>query len=95
MKLDLLNRAVTAAALVALAVTLGVWLTRSSLTAAPPTPSKAAPKPTLAPPQPRTTTSTTEVQIEVEIAPPFPVAKPAEPRPTSKPFRGRGLFRRR
>ena len=34
-RLDLLNRVITAAALVALAVTLGVWLTRSPLTAAP------------------------------------------------------------
>ena len=34
-RLDLLNRVITAAALVALAVTLGVWLTRSPLTTAP------------------------------------------------------------
>ena len=53
MKLDLLNRAFTAAALVALAVTLGVWLTRSPLTAAPAAaPVKIAPEPTLAPPPP-------------------------------------------
>ena len=33
-RFDLVNRVLTAAALVALAVTLGVWLTRSPLTAA-------------------------------------------------------------
>ena len=35
MKLEMLNRAATAAVLVALAITLGVWLTRKPLTAAP------------------------------------------------------------
>lgn len=35
MKLEILNRALTAAALVALAITLGMWLTRKPLTAAP------------------------------------------------------------
>jgi hypothetical protein len=86
---DLLNRVIAAAALVALAVTLGVWLTRSPLTAAPaatpPTvaplpspvksirPAEALREPTLAPlPPPAVVTPstvTTEVQVEVEIAP--------------------------
>ena len=83
MKLETLNRALTAAVLVALAVTLGVWLTRSPLTAAPlpvapapvlptvkPAPSEALATPTLAPlPLPAPATTTTEVQVEVEIAP--------------------------
>ena len=58
MKLELLNRALTAAALVALAITLGVWLTRSPLTAAPkpdaaPTPVRPYPAKPLIPPTPR------------------------------------------
>jgi hypothetical protein len=103
MKLDLLNRAITAAALIALAVTLGVWLTRAPLTAAPATtPVKTAPEPTLAPPPPQPTVTPTviEVPVEVEIAAAAepPVAKPAEPEAQSKPLfqpRHRGLFRRR
>ncbi len=125
---DLLNRAITAAALVALAVTLGVWLTRSPLTAAPaatpPTvtpllppvksirPTEALPEPTLAPLPPPAgaapSTTTTEVQVEVEIAPllipPAPVAadppaanpadEKAEPQSNCQPRR-RGLFLRR
>ena len=126
---DLLNRVITAAALVALAVTLGVWLTRSPLTAAPaattpPTvaplpspvksirPAEALCEPTLAPlPPPAAVTPntvTTEVQVEVEIAPqpipPAPVvtdppaAKPAdakaEPQSNYQPRRW-GLFLRR
>jgi hypothetical protein len=90
-RLDLLNRALTAAVLVALAVTLGVWLTRSPLTAAPlpvapapvlptvkPAPAEALATPTLAPlPLPAPATTTTEVQVEVEIAPlPIPPATP-------------------
>lgn len=103
MKLDLLNRVITAAALIALAVTLGVWLTRAPLTAAPATtPVKAAPEPNLAPPPPPPTVTPTviEVPVEVEIAAAAepPAAKPAEPnpepRPVSQPHR-RGLFRRR
>jgi hypothetical protein len=110
MKLDLLNRVLTAAALVALAVTLGVWLTRAPLTAAPATtPVKIAPEPILAPPPPAPPTVTPtiiEVPVEVEIAAEAdepPAAKPtkeklAEPTPKSKaacqPGR-RGLFRRR
>ena len=111
-RLDLLNRVITAAALVALAVTLGIWLTRSPLTAAPAAtpPVKAAealPEPTLAP-LPPPTANTTEVQLEVEIAPAAPIAadppavkpteKPAdakaEPQSNYQPSR-RGLFRRR
>ena len=107
-RLDLLNRALTAAALVALAVTLGVWLTRSPLTAATPAapvvkpaPAEALATPTLAPlPLPAPATTTTEVQVEVEIAPlPIPpAAKPAdpkaEPQSNCQPHR-RGMFRRR
>lgn len=53
MKLELLNRALTAAALVALAITLGVWLTRAPLTAAPACPGTtpdATPAPVKTPP---------------------------------------------
>jgi hypothetical protein len=105
-RLDLLNRALTAAVLVALAVTLGVWLTRSPLTAAPlpvapapvlptvkPAPAEALATPTLAPlPLPAPATTTTEVQVEVEIAPlPIPpAAKLAEPQNTHSPYQGRG-----
>ena len=114
-RLDLLNRVITAAGLVTLAVTLGVWLSRPPLTAAPPSaPAKAAREPTPAPPPipsgpPRT--ATTEVQIEVEIAPPASAAadssvtgpapravKPAWPKCEPQPrrqSRRRGLFRRR
>jgi len=103
MKLDLLNRAITAAALIALAVTLGVWLTRAPLTAAPATtPVKTAPEPTLAPqpPPPQVTPTVIEVPVEVEIAATTdpPAIKPAEPKPESKSNhepRRRGLFRRR
>jgi hypothetical protein len=117
---DLLNRVITAAALVALAVTLGVWLTRSPLTAAPaaippaatPVPpsvkaAEALPESTLAPLPPPTAT-TTEVQLEVEIAPAAPIAAdPPAVKATEKPANGkaepqsnyqprrRGLFRRR
>ena len=103
-RLDLLNRVITAAALVALAVTLGVWLTRSPLTAAPAaSPTKIAPEPILAPPpfpvRPAATPTIIEVPVEVEIAATEPpTAKPAEPKPepqsTDQPRR-RGLFRRR
>jgi len=126
---DLLNRVITAAALVALAVTLGVWLTRSPLTAAPaattpPTvaplpppvkcirPAEALREPTLALlPRPAVVTPstvTTEVQVEVEIAPPLispapvvtdpPAANPADakakPQSNYQPHRW-GLFLRR
>jgi hypothetical protein len=108
MKLDLLIRSITAAALVALAITLGVWLTRAPLTTAPAAPSvKIAPEPIPAPApvRPATTPPTVtptviEVPIEVEIAATAepPTVKPAEPNPESKPTyqpRRRGLFRRR
>ena len=105
MKLNLLNRAITAAALVALAITLGVWLTHAPLTAAPAPPQKIAPEPVLAPPpvpvRPATMPTIIEVPVEVEIAAtadPSPAATPAEPKPepksASQPHR-RGLFRRR
>jgi hypothetical protein len=106
-RIDLLNRALTAAALVALAVTSGVWLTRSPLTAATPAPAEAEESPALAPlPLPAPAATTTEVQIELEIASPTtpvvadppPAAKPAEtkrePQNTYQPRR-RSLFRRR
>ena len=106
MKLDLLNRVITAAVLAALAITLGVWLTHTPLTAAPAAaPVKIAPEPTLAPPpapvRPATTPAVIEVPVEVEIAtaadpPPAaaPTAPKPEPKPASQPHR-RGLFRRR
>jgi hypothetical protein len=101
---DLLSRLTTAAALIASAVALGVWLTLAPLTAAPPV--KIAPEPILAPtPTPPTVTPTTiEVPVEVEIAAPIAavpeplaakVVEPrTEPRPACQPCR-RGLFRRR
>ena len=116
MKRDLLNRVITAAALVALAVTLGVWLTRSPLTAAPaaapppiaplPPPVKsiraaeALPEPTLAPPLhpagAAPSTTTTEVEISYEIAPPSKTEKPAEtPKANHQSSGRRGWFRRR
>jgi hypothetical protein len=98
MKLDILSHTVTAAVLVALAITLGVWLTRAPLTASPPAaPVKIVHEPTLAPPPPPKVTPTViEVPVEVEIAatePPAAEAK-AESRPTYQP-RHRDLFRRR
>ena len=104
MKLDLLNRTITAVVLVALAITLGVWLTRAPLAAAPAaTPVKIAPEPISAPPpvpvEPATTPTVIEVPVEVEVAAAAEplAAKPAEgtskPRPTYQPRR-RGLFRR-
>lgn len=98
MKLDLLNRTITAVALVALAIALGVWLTRAPLAATPAAaPVKITPEPILAPPpapvQPSTTPTIIAVPVEVEIA-----AEPAEPRPELKPAyqpHRRGLFRRR
>jgi hypothetical protein len=105
MKLDLLNRTVTAVTLVALAIALGVWLTRTPLTAAPvATPVRIAPEPTLAPPpislESAMTPTVIEVPVEVEIAAPAepPAAKPVEPKPEPQPVnppRHRGLFRRR
>ena len=109
MKLDLLNRTITALALVALAIAFGVWLTRAPLAAAPAaTPVKIAPEPTLAPlpvhVEPATTPTVIEVPVEVEIAAPAdppaaaPAAKPdkatSKPRPAYQPRR-RGLFWRR
>ena len=105
MKLDLLNRTITAIALVALAIALGVWLSRAPLTAAPAAaPVKIAPEPILAPPpvpvQPATMPTIIEVPVEVEIAAAAepPAAAPAEAtseqRPAYQPRR-RGLFRRR
>lgn len=100
MTMTLLNRILTATALVALAVTLGAWLTRAPLTAAPAAmPVKIAPEPISAPPppMPEVATTTIEVPVEVEVAAAEPPAgKPAEskPQPTCQPRR-RGMFRRR
>ena len=100
-RFDLLGRILTAAALVALAITVGVWLVREPLTAAPAAPPvKIAPKPILAPPapvRPATIPTTIEVPVEVEVAAEPPAAKLAEPNPESKPTRPPrrlGLFRR-
>ena len=73
MKLDLLNRTITAVAMVALAIALGVWLTREPLTAAPAAqpPARIAPDPIPAPPppvRPAVMPTVLEVPIEVEIA---------------------------
>ena len=71
---DLLNRVITAAALVALAVTLGVWLTRSPLTAAP----AATTPPTVAPlPPPVKCIRPAEALREPTLAPlPPPACRP-------------------
>ena len=101
-RFDLLGRILTAAALVALAITVGVWLVHEPLTAAPAAaPVKIAPEPILAPPapaRPATLLTTIEVPVEVEVVAEPPVAKPADPKPESKPAcppRRRGLFRHR
>jgi hypothetical protein len=99
MKLDIFGRALTAVALVALAITLSVWLTRKPLTAAPPA-APAAPQvktqaePTLAPSPPTTiSVKANEAGSEYEVVPPAgqPAGKPvvadlpqAEP-PAAKP----------
>ena len=82
-RLDLLNRVITAAALVALAVTLGVWLTRSPLTAAP----AATTPPTVAPlPSPVKSIRPAKTLREPTLAPlppPAPVT-PTRSRPKCK-----------
>jgi len=101
--MKLLNHALTVAALFALAMMLGVWLSRRPSTAAMPTqtaaarvelPAAVAPGPTVAPlPLAVSTKKTTAVPVEVEVA---PAAKPAEADPQRTcPPRRRGLFRRR
>jgi len=99
----LLNRVITAAALLALAAALGVWLGRPPVTAAPPAqtdaarvevPAAVAPEPTLAPlPLAVPTKTATTGPVKVEIT---PAAAPAEAdlQRTCQPRR-RGLFRRR
>jgi hypothetical protein len=102
-RLDLLNRTVIAAALVALAIAVGIWLTRAPLAAAPvAAPVRIAPEPTLAPPPVpvRPATAVIEVPVEVEIAAAAEplAAKPPEPTPEHKPAyqpHRRGLFRSR
>jgi hypothetical protein len=95
MKLELLDRALTAAALVALAITLGVWLTRKPLTAAPtpepaaapvapvkPTPAKPpVPQPTLAPLPlgPAVTTTALSQTITTEAEVSYEIAPPPIP----------------
>jgi hypothetical protein len=90
-RLGLLNRVITVAALVVLAVALDAWLTRAPMTAATSavvTPAEPAsvetlPEPTLAPLPAATTT--TEMKVEVEIAPlpilPAPVSVAVNPPP--------------
>jgi len=104
---DPLSRLITAATLVALAMTLGVWLTRAPLTAAPATPPvKIAPEPIVAPPPtpPTVMPTTIKVPVEMEIAahaaavPEPPAAKPVEPKTEPRPAcqpRRRGIFGRR
>ena len=105
--MKLLSRVLTAAVLIALAVTAGVWLARPPLAAATGRPTKIIPEPAEAPlPIPGvpavslTTPTITNVPVEVEI-----VAEPASrcrqtgakskpPQSTCQPRR-RGLFRRR
>jgi hypothetical protein len=107
-RLGRLNRALIATALVALAISLGVWLTRAPLTAAPAIPAvKSLPEPTAATPPPVThtvTPTTIEVPVEVGIAASAPVL--ADPPPAVDPIeakpgplsirlpRRRGPFRR-
>jgi len=104
-RFDILTRLITAAALVALAVTVGVWLSRPPLTAAPHVPPvKIAPEAILAPPPAGSAPAIIEVPVEVKIAasaaapPNSPAVKPseptAEPRPACPPGR-RGIFGRR
>ena len=109
MKLDLLNRAITAIALVALAITFGVWLAHAPLAAAPAAvPVKIAPEPVLAPPapvRPAMTPTIIEVPVEVEIAGSPDTLSAAtlavgaddlKPAPqATHPSRRWGLFRRR
>jgi hypothetical protein len=98
MKLELFSRIVTAVALVALGITLGIWLSRAPLTAAP---VKMPTEPTLAPSPPHMVEPTViEVPVEVEITDMSepPAAKPAEPKPESRPAyrpHRRDLIRRR
>jgi hypothetical protein len=106
-RFDLLSRLINAAALVALAVAVGVWLSRSPLTEAPDAPPvKMTPEPILAPtPTPAgVVPATIEVPVEVEIvasaaaAPEPPAAKPLEPKPEPRPICApcrRGVFGRR
>lgn len=109
-RLDFVSRVVTAAALVALAVTIGVWLTQAPLTtapAAPPVkPAEPLPEPKLAPTPsaPRTAIpATIDVLGEAETVAPAAVPEPravepaerkSQPRPACQPRR-RGLFGRR
>lgn len=97
--MNVLNRALTVAALVALAVMLGVWLSRQPLTTAVP---PVTVESTLAPsPIPVTSVAApiiVEMPAEAEPATPPMAAKVAEPKP--EPRRGylprrRGLFGRR
>ena len=107
--MKLLSRVLTAAVLIALAVTAGVWLGRPPLAAATGRPTKIIPEPAEAPlpipgvPAASPTTPTfINVPVEVEIvakAASEPLAaktgaKSKPPQSTCQPRR-RGLFRRR
>ena len=97
--MKLLSRILTAAVLIALAVTAGVWLARPPLAAATARPTKIIPEPAEAPlpipapipavPVARPTTPTIiEVPVEVEIAAAAPVAdhrRPCAAEPKPKP----------
>lgn len=101
MKLGLLNRTLTAAALVALAIILGVWLTRKPLTAAPapappavpaipmkPTPAKhPVPQPTLAPLPlgPAVAATALASTVTTEVEVSYEIASPPIPAAPSAP----------
>lgn len=106
--MSLPSRVIVSAALIALGVMLGVWLSRPPVTAAAPapmnsipikTPAEVAPESTLAPlPLAAAVPASVEGQVEAEIAAAKPSAKSAEPTPEPHPIcqpRRRGLFRRR
>ena len=97
--MNFLNRVLTAAGLVALAVMLSVWLSRSPLTAPAPL---AAVKPIVAPsPTPITLAAApvlSEMPAEGECDGSAVAAKPAEPKPGPRccyAARRRGLLGRR
>ena len=104
--MKLLSRILTAAVLIALAVTAGVWLARPPLAAATGRPTKIIPEPAWAPlpipaaPKPTIIEARVEAEIAATAAPKPPAVKltekPAETRPQPNcPPRRRGLFRRR
>jgi hypothetical protein len=102
----LLSRVLTAAVLIASAVTAGVWLARPPLAGPVAAPAKIIPEPTWAPlpisaaPKPTIIEARLEAEIAATAAPKPPAVKPTEkpaetrPQPNCPPRR-RGLFRRR